>query len=269
MRLYLVPVSEVKQDDTWYCAGLRASGSNTSVLDNVFVPEHRSVSFSTLARRLFAGIEGQHQSDLPHAVHRGAQLRAARARCSARRAAAMPISCNGRSKRYLTYTQLNIAQHVPVQMQASPRSPREIDAAELLARRALATGARRIIPACRMETRTLLRRDFTYAMKHAARGHGRSGQDLRLQRLDGRQSGAALLARRARHLLARGDELGRAGGEFRPHGIRAARSIRPIRCIEQSFRARATVRPEVAGPMTGSAREPGIHNHGQRIWISR
>ena len=44
MRLYLVPVSEVKQDDTWYCAGLRASGSNTSVLDNVFVPEHRSVS---------------------------------------------------------------------------------------------------------------------------------------------------------------------------------------------------------------------------------
>ena len=48
MRLFLVPVSEVKQDDTWYCAGLRATGSNTSVLDNVFVPEHRSVSFSTL-----------------------------------------------------------------------------------------------------------------------------------------------------------------------------------------------------------------------------
>ena len=48
MRLYLVPVSQVKQEDTWYCAGLRGSGSNTSVLDNVFVPEHRSVSFSTL-----------------------------------------------------------------------------------------------------------------------------------------------------------------------------------------------------------------------------
>ena len=48
MRLYLVPVAEVKQDDTWYCAGLRATGSNTSVLDDVFVPEHRSVSFATL-----------------------------------------------------------------------------------------------------------------------------------------------------------------------------------------------------------------------------
>ena len=48
MRLYLVPVSQVKQEDTWYCAGLRGSGSNTSVLDSIFVPEHRSVSFSTL-----------------------------------------------------------------------------------------------------------------------------------------------------------------------------------------------------------------------------
>ena len=48
MRLYLVPVSQVKQDDTWFCAGLRATGSNTSVLDDVFVPEHRSVSFATL-----------------------------------------------------------------------------------------------------------------------------------------------------------------------------------------------------------------------------
>src|SRR4029079_18028830 len=48
MRLFLVPTSEVKQEDTWYCAGLSATGSNTSVLDNVFVPEHGSVSFSTL-----------------------------------------------------------------------------------------------------------------------------------------------------------------------------------------------------------------------------
>ena len=48
MRLFLVPVSQVKQEDTWYCAGLRGTGSITSVLDNVFVPAHRSVSFSSL-----------------------------------------------------------------------------------------------------------------------------------------------------------------------------------------------------------------------------
>src|ERR1700761_4411446 len=48
MRLYLVPVSELKTDDTWFCAGLRASGSIPCIADNVFVPEHRSVSFQTL-----------------------------------------------------------------------------------------------------------------------------------------------------------------------------------------------------------------------------
>src|SRR5215467_14868472 len=48
MRLNLVPVKELKQEDTWYSAGLRASGSNTVIVDDVFVPEHRSVSFSTL-----------------------------------------------------------------------------------------------------------------------------------------------------------------------------------------------------------------------------
>src|ERR1700686_3640768 len=38
MRLFLVPVSEINQDDTWYCAGLRGTGSVTTVCDNVFVP---------------------------------------------------------------------------------------------------------------------------------------------------------------------------------------------------------------------------------------
>ena len=97
MRLYLVPVSQVKQDDTWYCAGLSATGSNTSVLDDVFVPEHRSVSFATLRDACSPGLQDQHQSDLPHAVHRRAHLRAARRRRSALPAAAMPISCNGPS----------------------------------------------------------------------------------------------------------------------------------------------------------------------------
>src|SRR5262249_29690893 len=54
----------------------------------------------------------------------------------------------------------------------------------------------------------------------AARRHGRPDQAQRLERADGREPGAAVLARRACHLLARGDELGRAGGEFWPDGIR-------------------------------------------------
>ena len=66
-------------------------------------------------------------------------------------------------QRYLTYTQLAIAQHVPVQLKVAEISA-QIDAMELLARRALAT-ARKDYTGMSMETRTVLRRDFTYAMR--------------------------------------------------------------------------------------------------------
>jgi alkylation response protein AidB-like acyl-CoA dehydrogenase len=66
-------------------------------------------------------------------------------------------------KRYLTYTQLSIAQHVPVQIRIAEIAA-QIDAAELLARRAFAT-ARADYSGMSLETRTLLRRDFTYAMR--------------------------------------------------------------------------------------------------------
>ena len=42
--MILMPRSDVEVDDTWYVAGMRASGSNTIVADDVFVPEHRLIS---------------------------------------------------------------------------------------------------------------------------------------------------------------------------------------------------------------------------------
>ena len=87
MRLYLVPVSEVKQEDTWFCAGLSATGSNTvGARQRVRAGAPQRVVLDA-ARRALAGLEDQHQSDLPNAVHRGAHLRVARpgARPGARR----------------------------------------------------------------------------------------------------------------------------------------------------------------------------------------
>jgi 3-hydroxy-9,10-secoandrosta-1,3,5(10)-triene-9,17-dione monooxygenase len=162
MRLYLVPVSQVKQDDTWYCAGLRGSGSNTSVLDNVFVPEHRSVLFSTLRDACSPGsrINTNAIYRTPFiAVHSYALL-----------GPVLGLARGGYAdfvewtrQRYLTYTQLAIAQHVPVQIRIAEIAA-QIDAAELLARRAFAT-ARRDYTGMSLETRTLLRRDFTYAVR--------------------------------------------------------------------------------------------------------
>jgi 3-hydroxy-9,10-secoandrosta-1,3,5(10)-triene-9,17-dione monooxygenase len=162
MRLYLVPVEQVKQDDTWYCAGLRGSGSNTSVLDNVFVPEHRSVSFSLLRD---AQAPGSKLNTNPIyrtpfiAVHSYALL-----------GPVLGLARGGYAdfvewtrRRYLTYTQLAIAQHVPVQIRVAEIAA-QIDAAELLARRALAL-ARQDYSGMSLERRTLLRRDFTYAVR--------------------------------------------------------------------------------------------------------
>ncbi len=162
MRLYLVPVSELKQDDTWYCAGLRGSGSITAVLDGVFVPEHRSVSFQTLRDACSPGskVNTNPIYRTPFiAVHTYALL-----------APALGLARGGYAefvewtrKRYLTYTQLAIAQHVPVQIKLAEIAA-QIDSAELLARRCFAT-ARADYAGLPLETRTLLRRDWTYAMK--------------------------------------------------------------------------------------------------------
>ncbi len=162
MRLYLVPVSELKQDDTWYCAGLRASGSNTAVLDNVFVPEHRSVSFSVLREGRSPGskVNANPMYRAPFiALHSYALL-----------GPVLGVARGGYAEfvqwtrqRYLTYTQLAIAQHVPVQIRVAEIAA-QIDAAELLARRAFAM-ARADYAGMPLATRTLLRRDFTYALR--------------------------------------------------------------------------------------------------------
>jgi 3-hydroxy-9,10-secoandrosta-1,3,5(10)-triene-9,17-dione monooxygenase len=162
MRLFLVPVSDVKQEDTWYCAGLRGSGSTTSALDNVFVPAHRSVSFSTLRDACSPGskLNTNPIYRTPFiAVHTYALLGPALGLARG----AYEDFLQWARKRYMTYTQLAIAQHVPVQIRIAQIAV-QIDAAELLARRALSL-ARENYTGMSMETRTLLRRDFTYGMQ--------------------------------------------------------------------------------------------------------
>ena len=162
MRLFLVPVSEIKQDDTWYCAGLRGTGSVTTVCDNVFVPEHRTVTFGLLrdARSPGSKVNTNPIYRTPFiAVHSYTLLGPALG--SARGGYADFVEWT--RQRYLTYTQLAIAQHVPVQLKVAEIAA-QIDAAELLARRALAT-ARKDYTGMSIETRTLLRRDFTFAMR--------------------------------------------------------------------------------------------------------
>lgn len=47
LPMFVVPMSEATIEDTWFTAGMAGSGSNTVVLDNVFVPDHRILKMST------------------------------------------------------------------------------------------------------------------------------------------------------------------------------------------------------------------------------
>jgi 3-hydroxy-9,10-secoandrosta-1,3,5(10)-triene-9,17-dione monooxygenase len=44
--LALIPMSELSIEDTWYVAGMRGTGSNTIVAEDVFVPTHRIMSLT-------------------------------------------------------------------------------------------------------------------------------------------------------------------------------------------------------------------------------
>lgn len=44
----LVPSSEMRLDDTWHVVGMRGTGSNTWVADELFVPDHRLICMSSI-----------------------------------------------------------------------------------------------------------------------------------------------------------------------------------------------------------------------------
>jgi alkylation response protein AidB-like acyl-CoA dehydrogenase len=45
LGLALIPMGELSIDDTWFMAGMRGTGSNTIVAQDVFVPDHRFLSY--------------------------------------------------------------------------------------------------------------------------------------------------------------------------------------------------------------------------------
>jgi alkylation response protein AidB-like acyl-CoA dehydrogenase len=55
-RYLLVPIGEIEILDDWQVLGLRATGSRTLMLHDVFVPEYRSVLLSDLARGTVPGV---------------------------------------------------------------------------------------------------------------------------------------------------------------------------------------------------------------------
>jgi 3-hydroxy-9,10-secoandrosta-1,3,5(10)-triene-9,17-dione monooxygenase len=62
---FLLPASDYEIDDVWDTVGLRGTGSNDIVVSDVFVPEHRSLSFNDVFRCACPG-----QEDNPAPLYR-------------------------------------------------------------------------------------------------------------------------------------------------------------------------------------------------------
>jgi len=136
----------------------------------------------------------------------------------------MRNSRNGRASAVLTYTQLAIAQHVPVQMTIAESPPRSMQPscwAPLLA------VARRDYSGMTMATRALLRRDFTYAMR-MVRDAMTADQDQRLAGLIGQAIRCSAGLARLWHAISSHVVMnsGRGRPKLRPHGSRSTAAMR-------------------------------------------
>ena len=61
-RTFLLPLGDYSIEDVWDTVGLRGTGSNDIVVDDVFVPEYRSLSFADTSRCI---CPGQQVNDAP------------------------------------------------------------------------------------------------------------------------------------------------------------------------------------------------------------
>ena len=63
--LCMVPVSEVKLEQTWRTVGMRGTGSDTWVADDVFVPDHLTISMGTMTEGAWPVPTGEPMYQLP------------------------------------------------------------------------------------------------------------------------------------------------------------------------------------------------------------
>ncbi len=136
LALGLVPMTDLTIKDTWYVAGMKASGSNTLVGEDVFVPEHRIQLFSDLATGNYLREPSDEASDhacfLPVAevVLASAQLGLAYA--------ALDITRQKGATKSVAYTVFSEARQSPAHQIALAEAASEVDQAYLLLARACA-----------------------------------------------------------------------------------------------------------------------------------
>lgn len=155
---FLIPKAEYTVADTWFTAGMRGTGSNTVVTDNVFVPKSRSLLSSQLREGKGPG-GALHQSHIfraPFASYAGLTF-----------ATPMLGAAQGAYERFREGTKTRkgvygnlVAEQTSTQIQLA-RTAADLDAAEFLLRRAADTAGASAPPDPALRARSL--RDYTRA----------------------------------------------------------------------------------------------------------
>lgn len=159
---FLVPASEYKVVDTWFTAAMRGTGSNTIVTEGAFVPKSRALALSKL-------IEGKGPGG---ALHEGRIYRTPFI-SYAPLSFALPMvaAAQGAYEYFQEWTKrrkgpggVSVAERTSIQV-GMARASADLDAAELLLRRAIAVAQAETPPSLAMRARGM--RDYARAAELA------------------------------------------------------------------------------------------------------
>ena len=134
--LVAVPMSELAIEDTWFVAGMRGTGSNTLVAQDVFVPEHRMISTPAAVGGRF-GTEHTDEPLYRTAFVPGACLVLAGPQLGLAQAA-LDLVVEKAPKRSISYTDYETQTTAPTVQLAVAKAATLVDAAHLHAYRAAA-----------------------------------------------------------------------------------------------------------------------------------
>ena len=155
---FLIPKAEYKVADTWFTAGMRGTGSNTIVTDDVFVPKSRTLQLSQMR-------EGKGPGGALHEnrIYRTPFISYAPLTF----ATPMLGAAQGAYELFREWTKKRkgiagdlVAGHASIQVQLA-RTAADLDAAELLLRRAADTAGAVTPPSPALRARSM--RDYTRA----------------------------------------------------------------------------------------------------------
>ncbi len=161
LRLFLVPNRDFTVRDTWHNVGLAATGSDNVVVSDVFVPEHRTVDMALMREGEAPGAATNPEPEYAMPIIAVSSYALLSPSIGVARGG-LESWIAGAKEKVRAYTGEQVSAGAPIQIRLS-HVWAEIDAAELLCRRAVAVCEG--LGPVDLEARVKNRRDWTAAMR--------------------------------------------------------------------------------------------------------